>query len=221
MCGMCALASMLRHHHKLDTTHLDTAPHSRIVKQVLASVLAIKQDEIKYNSRLALLYTMCGRAASKGFPDPVWSLVKAADLSRFHILSICLDAGPLSYKLSVVDCEVGRVGEYDYNGHNSQELLDMPCSADALNWEVIMVLNSAAGSGNSQLRYAEGFSLGNLGLHLQAHHRNAGAVRCLWENRTRKENRARLVQERGEEEGEIAYKRWKHAWVEAGQGSGH
>ena len=160
MCGMCAYASMLRHHLKLDTSHTDTAPNSRILKQVLASLLAIKQNEIKANSRLALLYTMCGRAASKGFPDSVWPRAKAADLSRFHILSICQDAGPLSYTLSVVDSEVGRFGEYDYNGHNSQELLDRSWSADALNREVIVVLNSAAGSGNSQLRHAEGFSLG-------------------------------------------------------------
>ena len=127
----------------------------------------IKVHDIPGNSRLALLYVMCSRAAQRGFPDSLWTLANCPLTASFHVCSICLDAGPLSYKLNLVDAKVGRFGEFDYNPSNWEHLLSRSFSEEAIRKPVIFVINSASGEGITASRHAEGLALNKCSSLLQ------------------------------------------------------
>ena len=110
---------------------------------------------------------MCSRAAQKGFPDSLWTLADSPMASSCHVCSICLDAGPISYKLNLVDAKVGRFGEFDYIPSNWEHLLTRSFSEEAIRKPVVFVINSASGKGISASRHAEGLALNKCSSLLQ------------------------------------------------------
>jgi len=152
MCQLKAVAAMLPGHHL-------TSPSTQLALDMCTSLSKIEVHKIPLDSRLALLYVMCSRAAARGFPDSLWTLARSDLADRAHICSICLDAGPLGYKLNLVHTKVGRFGEMDFNASNWEQLLKRSFSTEALMTPVVFVVNSASGKGQTVSRHAEGLGL--------------------------------------------------------------
>jgi len=151
MCQIKAVAAMLPGHHL-------SPPAPTLAKEMYSGLAAIDPHSIPTDSRLALLYTMCSRAAQRGFPDSLWTLAQSKLADRAHVCSICLDAGPLNYKLNLVHTRVGRFGEMDYNASNWEQLQKRAFSTEALMTPVVFVVNSAS-EGQNASRHAEGLAL--------------------------------------------------------------
>ena len=103
MCQLKAVAAMLPGHH---TKPMDF----QLTLEMYKCLAKIDVCKIPGDSRLALLYVMCSRASARGFPDSLWAVADLPSAQHVHVLSICLDAGPLSFKLNRVDANVGRCG---------------------------------------------------------------------------------------------------------------
>ena len=161
MCQVKSVASVLSGHPELNAHKWKLSPDLRILQEVVQSLLSIDPAKIPTSSRLALLYTMCSKAPEKGFPDSLWAVASSPLLKDKHILSICLDAGPLRYKLNLAEGTVGRHGELDYNATNWKQLAKRPFTEAALSQEVLVVLTSAPPSSSAgALRHSRGLCLG-------------------------------------------------------------
>jgi len=160
MCQLKAVASVLP---TKPLVQLDF----QLALEMYESLGRIDVHSIPSDSRLALLYVMCSRAAQRGFPDSLWTLADSPLASSCHVCSICLDAGPISYKLNLVDAKVGRFGEFDYNPSNWEHLLTRSFSEEAIRKPVVFVINSASGDGISATRHAEGLALNKCSSLLQ------------------------------------------------------
>ena len=160
MCQLKAVASVLP---TKPLVQLDF----QLALEMYESLGRIEVHDIPSDSRLALLYVMCSRAALKGFPDSLWTLADCPLTSGCHVCSICLDAGPISYKLNLVDAKVGRFGEFDYNPGNWEHLLTRSFSEEAIRKPVVFVINSASGDSTSATRHAEGLALNKCSSLLQ------------------------------------------------------